>query len=265
MTLKLEPVHTPPQDPKDNHLVRFEHRFVKNNFLSRQQGRLVQDKKVYIEIIAPGQDKGVTHREASEEDTRRWPNQWNAFITGQEQIVDGTGLETCAFLDQGQINMLNSINIRTLEQLAELDDVGLQKIGMGARDLQRQATYYLQYEIPRSKGVALTADNDRIVERCEILLKKPTFAAEEMIEANRLLEEIDLQSVALDDERTAEETRHKKALAEVKVMFDGLGNVRSQIGEMMEAYHQTKDVEIAVAEENRQAEEDKVTAAAQTP
>lgn len=264
MTLKLEPVHTAPQDPKDMHLVRFEHRYMKNEFLSRQQGRLVQDKRIFVEIIAPGQDKGVTHREASEEDTRRWPNQWNAFITGQEQVVDGTALETCAFLDKGQINMLHSINIRTLEQLADLDDVGLQKIGMGARDLQRTAKHYLLYDIPRSKGAALTADNDRIVERSEILLKKPTFAAEEMIEANRLLEEIDLQSAALDAERTAEETRHNKALAEVKVMFDGLGNVRSQIGEMMEAYHQEKDVEIAVAEENRRTEEDKTEAAAQT-
>lgn len=262
MTLKLEPVHTSPEDPKDRHLVRFEDRYVKNEFLSRQQGRLVQDKEVFIEIIAPGQDKGVTHREAKEEDTRRWPNQWNAFISGQEQVVDGTPLETCAFLDQGQVNVLRSINVRTLEQLADLDDVGLQKIGMGARDMQRQAKYFLQYEIPRSKSAALTADNDRIVERCEILLKKPTFAAEEMIEANRLLEEIDLQSKALDEERTAEETRHNKSLAEIKVMFDGLGFVRSQIGEMMEAFHQEKDVEIAVAKENRQVEEDKAAAAA---
>lgn len=101
------------------------------------------DDKVYVRIQNPG-EKDYIDREVREEDKRRWPNQWAAFIQGRKYVMQGTPLDLL-FPDRPSIcATLEQFNIHTVQQLANLDANAIGRVGIGAQEWVNKAQAYLK-------------------------------------------------------------------------------------------------------------------------
>lgn len=74
---------------------------------------------------------------------RRFPRAWEAFLKGEDLRPDGTPLEECSKLPPSRLAALRAVQIRTVEQLAELPDASLRTIGGDGRALRQIARDYM--------------------------------------------------------------------------------------------------------------------------
>ena len=110
-------------------------RFYKYN----EKGR----EKDFVEIIFPGDSRSEMRRQVQNLDKMRWPQQWQAYLAGEESKAGGFPLEQWSAVDEGMIRDLNHKRIYTVEQLASVADGNLANIGMGARDLVAKAKAFV--------------------------------------------------------------------------------------------------------------------------
>lgn len=123
--------------------VKFYPKWVRNNFLSKQEGKEVGDHRDYLMIICPGQPKSEVHREVRDSDKREYRTEWEAYKEGKEQRISGTPVELLPGLDKARADSLKSIYIYTIEQLADVTESAKHAMGMGANDLVNRAKAYL--------------------------------------------------------------------------------------------------------------------------
>lgn len=123
---------------------RFYTKWKRNNFLSEKEGTEVGENRDYVMIICPGQPKTEVHREATDMDKKMHPQEWRDYKEGREQRVDGTPIEVLPGLPQGQADALKSMYIYTIEQMANLSDMALQKVGMGGNELRLKCKSYIE-------------------------------------------------------------------------------------------------------------------------
>lgn len=121
---------------------RFYTKWKRNNFLSEKEGTEVGENRDYVMIICPGQPKTEVHREASDLDKKTHPQEWNDYKEGREQRIAGTPIEVLPGLPQGQSDALKAMHIHTIEQMANLSDMAMQKVGMGANELRMRCKAY---------------------------------------------------------------------------------------------------------------------------
>jgi hypothetical protein len=76
------------------------------------------------------------HDELYRESYRRWK-------AGQEMPVQGTPIKTWPVLSPAQVASLLKIHVRTVEELATLNDEGLKRLGMGGIALKQKAEAWL--------------------------------------------------------------------------------------------------------------------------
>lgn len=110
--------------------------------------------KDYLHIAIPGDKTTDIRRQARDDDKIRFSGQWDAYERGIDQAGDGTLLENWPPLDEGRRLELRAMNIFTVEQLAELSDGVLERVGMGARALRDKARQFAD----QAKAPALAAD-----------------------------------------------------------------------------------------------------------
>lgn len=108
-------------------------------FRSREEGRQIFEDRVFVRILVKGNDKMEVVREATEQDFRRFPREYAAFKAGSPQLRVGTPLSAIAGLGPSMILHLESLNIHTVEDLAECGDNVLPNLGTGARILRDKA------------------------------------------------------------------------------------------------------------------------------
>lgn len=124
-------------------LLRFYTEPVEQTALSAQEGRPVYKDVDYVGITNPGSRDEVVlvaEKKAKTDEYVAWAyKKWKAT---QEQVVDGTPVETVPFLGKAVVLELKAINIHTLEQLALAPEPALQRM-MGLRDLKKKAEAYI--------------------------------------------------------------------------------------------------------------------------
>jgi hypothetical protein len=124
-------------------ILRFYIEPVEQTALSAQEGRPVYKDVDMVGITNPGsRDEHVVNAEkkAKTDEYIAWAyKKWKAT---QEQVVDGTPVETVPFLGKAVVLELKAINIHTLEQLALAPEPALQRM-MGLRDLKKKAEAYM--------------------------------------------------------------------------------------------------------------------------
>lgn len=123
-------------------LVHFYKEAIKNEFKSAQEGRPIFDEITMVKIITPG-SRDVMVNVASERYQERFPRQWERFLKGQEQVVDGTPIAQVPFLTVGQVAELRAVNCHTLEHLASMSDQQASKM-MGMHSVRQKAKDYLE-------------------------------------------------------------------------------------------------------------------------
>ena len=140
-------------------LIRFERIVEENIPASREAGHFVP-KEVGYAVITPPYSSDVNKHELPaywdklQRDVQggRFKQEWldhykkayRAFCDGQELPVNGIPIRGWGVISPAQQESLTRMNILTVEDLAEVNDEGMKRIGMGAIDLKNKARAWLQ-------------------------------------------------------------------------------------------------------------------------
>lgn len=88
----------------------------------------------------------------------RWPDAYERFTAGKEQIAEGTPLSELPFLSEAKRAELRALKVYTAEALASLDGKNLKALGDTGREMKNQATAYLESAGSTAGTVALAAE-----------------------------------------------------------------------------------------------------------
>jgi len=97
-------------------------------------------------------------------DTQLWPYvepYYDAWLKGQESPTSGTPVDVLPFLTPGLVAHLQSMMIRTAEDLAEVNDASMERIGMGARGYRDKARAYVEAKIGDGRVAAVNEKLER--------------------------------------------------------------------------------------------------------
>ena len=149
--------------------VQFEDDFVKNEFKSETEGRVVYDHFYMVELQWPGDNtKTFKYRfpptQTKNEWIERFPRQWEAFKNSKEQVPEGTPIEVWPPLDKKRVFELKANKIFTVEQIASLSDTTGPMMGLDWRKLRDQAIAFINPSasaVQVSKLMRENEDKDR--------------------------------------------------------------------------------------------------------
>ena len=140
-------------------------RWLEQNRIEVINGRLPQD-----------------HAEKYAESYKRWK-------AGQEMPVEGTPIKSWPVISPAQVEVIIHAGIRTVEDLASLNDEGLRKVGMGAVELKQKAKTWI--EVSQDKGkvtqemAAVAKQNEQLQKTIDTLTAKVEKLQEEMKAAKK--------------------------------------------------------------------------------
>lgn len=152
--------------------VRFEVRAVEDRAASIAAGAW-RAKDVIFAIITPSGSKDEVDlvadewiesmkREAQQERVPdNWPvyydRQFKAFKENQELPLEGTAIANWPPISPAMRKLLDSINVRTVEDLAGANEATLQLIGMGARSWKMRAEEFLRAQATTTHSEEMAA------------------------------------------------------------------------------------------------------------
>jgi hypothetical protein len=136
---------------------------------SRESGREIWREIERVRIIIPGAVASIVVKNVDNSHRERWKAEYDAFKAGREAPVSGTALEAWPILNRAQIAELKHLQIRTVEELANLSDVQVQHIGMGGMRLRELAGAYLDEAQHEALVTKVTAENDILRSRIAAL------------------------------------------------------------------------------------------------
>lgn len=131
------------QQKEGRNYVKFYRQWVRNNFKSNAEGREVGEEQDFILIISPGNSKTEVRRKANDADKMAYSQEWAAYLQGKEHQVAGTPIEMLPGIPNGMADALKAMYIYTIEQMAGISDIALQKVGMGGNEIRRKCQSYL--------------------------------------------------------------------------------------------------------------------------
>lgn len=138
--------------------VSFERRPVENIAESKAQGRYIAMDVDFALVTPPYSKDCVVHKVSSwleivKKNVRdgrtpqAWLDQWQEMYkrwkNGQEMPINGTPIKGWGVISPSQQEMLIQINCRTVEDLADVNDEGMRRIGIGSADLKQKAKAWL--------------------------------------------------------------------------------------------------------------------------
>lgn len=135
--------------------VIFQERFAEDRAESMKQGKLV-NKSVDWVVVRQAGNKDSSEFEALEwldrisknpgfkpEWTDGFRMAYQRWKQGQAPVLNGTSIRTWPAISSAQADMLANITVFTVEDLAIANESTLQRIGIGARELQMKAKAWL--------------------------------------------------------------------------------------------------------------------------
>jgi len=161
-----------------NLFVQFEMVAEKQGFESEAQGRPVFKDQAYITIMFPGDKTRKISRRVQMNpmesapfppDPERFPKQWAAFQSQQEQPVTGMPIDQWAPLTKSMAAELKANRVFTVEQLSAVPDSALHTLGMGGRELREKAQVWLKQAESGAETLRLTAENAQLRSDLELL------------------------------------------------------------------------------------------------
>ena len=148
-------------------LVRFFLHPWHNKQRSEEEGRPIYEEKTYIEIMQPGNKDSIVKRPATNMDKQRFAEHFRKFeARSTDEHIEGTLLSEWPGISRAQVEELKFLNVRTVEQLANIADSNAQNI-MGIQGLKTKANKYLE----DSKGSVVAAQLADLQEKYEALLE----------------------------------------------------------------------------------------------
>lgn len=133
----------------------------KDEKASAEAGRPVYVDRECIEIIAAGNSNNIVRRFVREADKTRFREEYTLFKAGSVEQVVGTPLSEIPWMAKSQCEELYFMKIRTLEQLAALDDQVCSKMA-GLYDLKRKAAAWLKKSEEAKPFTAMAEELDQL-------------------------------------------------------------------------------------------------------
>jgi len=135
---------------------------VQDMVASENQGRAIFFDKERVEIIMPGNPHTRPVANVTDEHRQRWPKEYEAFKAGLEISLEGTPLEEWPILKRSQVLELKALGFKTVEHIRDMDDLAIQRIGMGGRRLKEIAAGFLDDAERMALTTRITAENERL-------------------------------------------------------------------------------------------------------
>lgn len=117
---------------------------VELKYESERQKRPIFKDVPFIRKMVPGDANNIVERAAKEQDMQQYPRQWAEYeAMNKSGEVIGTPLEKWPNVTRVQIKELKYVECHTVEQLAQMSDGNLMKMGAGFRPLRESALQWL--------------------------------------------------------------------------------------------------------------------------
>lgn len=158
--------------------VKFYMESVEHKVESEKAGRPIFKDIPFIRIENPGDRLNVFVGKADDYFKNLYPREWKAFEAGMEAPVTGTPLAQWPQITKSQAKEAEYFNIRTVEQLAEVPESALTRMGMGWSTLRKKAQDWLAAAAGEAPITALQAENERL--RAEFEALKASLANPEI-------------------------------------------------------------------------------------
>lgn len=111
---------------------------------SNEAGRPIHEETDYIQIMQPGNKDSIIIRPAMDMDKTRFAEHFRKYEAREDQTdLEGTLLADWAGITRSQVEELKFLNIRTVEQLANVSDSNAQNV-MGIQFLKQKAVNYME-------------------------------------------------------------------------------------------------------------------------
>jgi hypothetical protein len=178
---------------EDNTFARFYFDAIKNEAASAQAGREIWEDVEMVEIILPGNPWTKPVMRVTDEHRERWPKLYEQFRKQEEQRPDGRPIEEWSEVSRAMVKELKALDFYTVEQVADMSEIAIGRIGMGARVLKEKAQAYVAESRKMAPINALVREND-------ILKSKLSAMESNQQQTNSLLEQLQAQ---LSDLRNA--------------------------------------------------------------
>lgn len=160
---------------------RFKMVEIQDHVATASAGRPIFKQEERVEIIMPGNPYTRPVRRVTDEDKQRWAQEYEAFIKGQNIALNGTPLEEWPILNRAMIAELKALEIHTVEQLSELSDLAIQRVGMGGRALRDRAKAYMDDAVAVALQQQTDAENAKLRSEMEAM-KMQNNALQETME-----------------------------------------------------------------------------------
>lgn len=151
------------QQPKlgSRNFVQFYNDGIENEKESLAQGRPVFREVTFIKIMIPGNKSEIIERKMRDTDKQEYPMQYQAFMNGVEEPVDGMPLKDWAPITRSQVMELAHFGCKTVEQLAGMADSNAQNF-MAIMGLRQKARDWLEEAEKHAPVSAIRAENDQL-------------------------------------------------------------------------------------------------------
>lgn len=138
---------------------------------SRLEGRPIYKEIEMIEVLTPG-SRDVLHRKVNQEDMIRFKAHYDAFKASSEHRLDGTPLNEFPFITAAERKELEYFNIFTGEQLVNMPDGNIDRMGVNGRDLIKKVNAYMQVAKDSAFISSITQENENLKREMEMLKKQ---------------------------------------------------------------------------------------------
>ena len=114
-----------------------------NGFKSREQEERIYDYLPYLEIVSPAQKHSIVVRPVVENDKILYPHHWEAYEKKTQLRNTGTPLAEWTDCPKELIPQMEYLSVFTVEDLCNVSDNNLAKIGMGMLKIRELAKLYV--------------------------------------------------------------------------------------------------------------------------
>jgi hypothetical protein len=151
---------------------------------SEAAGRPIYRDEERVEILMPAiANTTIPVERVNDQHIQRWPEDYKAFKEGLEPALNGFPLEEWPVLRRGQVLELKALHFRTVEDIAAMSDLAIQKVGMGGIQLRNAAKAFLD----DAEHVALTEQQSK---RIDLLTAENTALKNQVEELGTLTRQI---------------------------------------------------------------------------
>lgn len=145
----------------------FPHFYIKarlNPSKSDEAGRPIYEDTEYVKIITPGNATNTPDRPVTDDDRKRFRRQYRMFKEGKQDEVVGTPLSEAPWITRSQVEELAYFKIKSLEQLAVVNDDVCTRIP-GLFKLKQRAQHVIEKAEKSVPFITLQKQNDELAGR----------------------------------------------------------------------------------------------------